>query len=797
MKIKILIVGVVVGGLATLSAFFVLSRTPLRAAETAIHPRLLFLDSEIPALQTKIEDGLARDDAAFDYIISQADLLANENNTTTLVGSTFGLNNLPILGLAYQLSADSNPNRAAYRTKCQAIMTSIRMTYSPTGVEGGVTDSVYESSMRLVVLSEGFDWCYDDVSGAARSLMVSEIESYISHATSGENQPWANDWQDKRFHPYNQNKGFMALGALGLASIVLRGETANTALLDDGLALADEILSVNLSGLLQDDGAYDEGVLYASWSMRFLIPYIEARIRYDGVDYSTDPGIANVVNWLAYEVRPSTDSRVNNLNDTLYSTYPLSLHNTVMSWAQTRYNSGVAKWLYEKTGMAMDYGRQRDNVAIVLWDKDIAAVNPSTQLPQSNLFANRGLYYYRTGWPDVGQTETNDSVFSLYAGKFWGGHAQEDQGQFTLYSKYEDFVVDTGLSTTAKNTSGHNLVLIDGADQHNAGSTIGTDGSIVASLVNPFSDYIHTDLAAAYTTHSPFNDNGYPWPLSDWSWGHTGANPVVKAQRTALSIKHSEVGEYFVIYDDIIKDGGTHTYDWQLHTRPTNTINAASNPIVITGSSQGSTLSLYLANPDFNQVTVTQATFTTNNSDGDTKRLKVSAVTDNPRFFVILFPRANGLSEPTVTMTSLAFSGGRGAQLSWSNNYTDYLVHSDAQTPVTTNNISADGLMSVVRKNNLGAVTKFSLNEGSSLIVDSIAVVTVTGGMASVASDGATITVSDSTLDYIVAGQGINSVFDASGNALAFTENNGFIYINASPPSDVAAPNAINDLIAF
>ena len=41
-------------------------------------------------------------------------------------------------------------------------------------------------------------------------------------------------------------------------------------------------------------------------------------------------------------------------------------------------------------------------------------------------------------------------------------------------------------------------------------------------------------MTAAYTTHSPFNDPGYPFPDSDWSWGYDGGNPMTDAWRELL-----------------------------------------------------------------------------------------------------------------------------------------------------------------------------------------------------------------------------------------------------------------------
>jgi hypothetical protein len=133
------------------------------------------------------------------------------------------------------------------------------------------------------------------------------------------------------------------------------------------------------------------------------------------------------------------------------------------------------------------------------------------------VWAQRGLYYYRSGWPS-GAT-SNDIVMSFYSGKFQGGHAQEDQNQFALRAYGNSFAIDHGAGSTAKESESHNMVFIDGKGQHNAGSSIGTDGAISDYILGDFADAVTGDATAAYTTYSEFNAPNYPIAGTDWSWG--------------------------------------------------------------------------------------------------------------------------------------------------------------------------------------------------------------------------------------------------------------------------------------
>ena len=163
------------------------------------------------------------------------------------------------------------------------------------------------------------------------------------------------------------------------------------------------------------------------------------------------------------------------------------------------------------------------------------------------------MYYYRTGWPFL--FDSDDVVFSFYSGVFHGGHAQEDQNQFVLSGYGKRWVVDCGAASAAaptpKQTEAHNLILVDGLGQHNAGSSIGTDGDIAAWLLSGFADYLRGDASAAYATYSPFNAPGVPFPFSDWSWGYDGGNPLERADRLCLVVKGPEAPPYVLVADDI------------------------------------------------------------------------------------------------------------------------------------------------------------------------------------------------------------------------------------------------------
>src|SRR5262249_43202724 len=160
--------------------------------------------------------------------------------------------------------------------------------------------------------------------------------------------------------------------------------------------------------------------------------------------FGADPRIPRMLDWLCYELSPDGSARTNNLNDSGWNARPLAVHATLLEWAQTRYASGLARYLHDHIAghWGWDPGPQSDRLAVALWNQSIAAVNPASVLPSGKVFADRGLYYYRSGWM-TGATG-DEVVFAFSSGKFYGGHAQEDRNQFTLAAYGQRFAVDCG-----------------------------------------------------------------------------------------------------------------------------------------------------------------------------------------------------------------------------------------------------------------------------------------------------------------------------------------------------------------
>ncbi len=772
------------GALAVVVLTLISSAIPQRAASAVNrnHPRLLFTSADIPALQAKVRDGQGYDDVEYTKTVSTANSLLGLSGSS-LIGAYQGIYNITQLGMVYRLALDGDANKVNYQSKCQQAMAYLASTYGPEAA------NAHNSSLRLIALSLGFDLCYDDLPNGdptpvGRQAIIDEILAYLNpdpnYQTSG---TWF-DWWTRATPPYTSNKGIILGSSMGLGSIVLRGETVDTATLDSALAWGHTMVLNNLAAEFDTDGSAKEGELYGPFATRYLIPYVEARQRYDGVDLSTRDEIRNYGNWLAYTVLPTSGGIATQSNNGNYSEIPVAWNDTYQNWAQTKYNSQLARWVWEHTSGQRDYTFQRDRMAMLLWNQGPATVNPQDLLPDSMLFRGRGFYFYRTGWPALGQNASDDTLFTFFAGTFGGGHLQEDQAAFSLFSKRYWFSRDSAGSQAAKESEAHNLVFIDNAGLHNAGSSIGIDGSLPAWNLNPFADYLQADTKNAYSTYSPLNRPDYPWPGTDWSWGYFGANPVLKANRHLLTMKASaEAPEYFVVFDDIDKNGSTHTYDWTFHTEPGATLNTTTNPAVITGVPSSRKLKLYFVNPTFASLAFSSANYPLSAADPDLLRLKATVTgVVNPLFVVAMQPVIDGTTPEPVRSIPSGVTGALAARFAWATVTDDAYARTGAT--ISHGTLSSDAAVLAVRRNASGTLTKFQLGQGTSLTDNGRTYVTVTGGTASVASDGTTVSVSNPALQYVIYEPGVTTVV-TNHQAVAFTKAGDFIYVNTSAPLTV------------
>ncbi|MGD1048554.1 MAG: FlgD immunoglobulin-like domain containing protein [Candidatus Krumholzibacteriaceae bacterium] len=648
----------------------------------ANHPRLLFTPQEIPALREKVRDG-GRDDAAYAAIRDIVNSVYPTKTEAELFQDNFAaINIMPNLGLVAYLETPMDSEALAFGRY---------VTLYLVNTSGPDATDVFFSSLRLRTLVLGYDMFFADAPESLRTVVRNEILAYVDTTmTVLRYQKWL-------YSPYVSNYNTVIGSALGLAALCLEHEMPSD-WVKTTIERADEYVATWAGAHLDPDGSYDEGAMYAGWSVRNLAYYFWARSRlYDHYDFSTLPGLRDLEKWLAFSTLPIGHAAVNNINDSSYLGHGLSYYHTYLDWAQTAYGSGVSAWLWERI-VGPDYGYDggvyADKPGTVLWHRGIPPVNPRDRLPCHMLW-RQGLYYYRTGWPE-GDT-SDDVVFSFHSGKFMGGHAHEDQNNFTLWGYGTAFATDNGPLAPAKDTEGHNLVLIDGRGQHNAGGSIGTDGIIREHILSSFADYIFGDATSAYTTYSEFNRPGYPFPDDDWSWGYDGGNPVEFAHRRVAAVHEAGLPPYFVIWDEIRKDALPHLFEWRLHTVETNTVDLSANPICIRGGH--GLMNLFVLSPAFDSLAVSQAPFDNGNEDPNTTVISLSCGVKDFSLCSVLLPDTDPPRHTVLDHAS--FPWGAAALLGWPDGAVDLIMDNRSGGEATVS-LSGEGALSRLRTDGLG-----------------------------------------------------------------------------------------------
>jgi len=718
------------------------------------HPKLLFNLGEVPALRAKVADG-GVDDVAWAFISSQVDNVYGSVSIDSLLSNDFAMEPVQNLGAATWIPAVKN---TAARDLGKAITLYIADNWD-------VDLDIYGSSLRLRSLVLGYDMFFDEATQQERERVRDEIAAYIQLVvTDFTYELWSH-------RPYVSNKTSMMAASLGLAAIGLSTDL-DPAMTAGARARAQSFLNSWMDAHVESEGAYREGVLYGMWSLRQLIYWFHARKRYEGVNYAGHTSLRNIERWVAYEVAPVGGGSLNNIQDCTDFWKPLARHTTYFDWAQQEWGSGLSAWLwnYAKGPDGYDHGDENDQLATVLFNTGAAPVNPGAVLPNSKVWESRGLYYYRTGWADSGPSD--DVVFSFYSGEFRGGHAQEDQNQFTLTAYGARLVTDHGAGLIARASQAHSMVLIDGSGQHNAGGSIGTDGRIVASLLGGCADMLEGDATEAYATYSPYNAPGEPFNGIDWSWGYKGANPVLHALRRVVVVHEGATTPYMLIVDDIDKDGTRHNYTWGLHTDEANTIEESGDLIRVTGGN--ATMEIRPISPPASRRHTSVDYFDNQSDDPNSYHIAMHTNTTNPRFAVLLMPRPS--VDPVPTVATSTVSWGTISTIVWPSGIIDVLMlrlipadvvmrYEPEEEPLpriwTTSGAATfetDAELAWIRMDGV-SVTDWMLVNASRFDIAGRRELTVLDGYTSISRGGDTVYINREDADFMVWGEGVTGVY--------------------------------------
>jgi hypothetical protein len=482
------------------------------------------------------------------------------------------------------------------------------------------------------------DWAWDALSPEARARLTENVVTLATDIHSGfvKNRPWEATTEAN-------NHSMAAAGPLGIAALALYHEHPEA---KTWFALVEKKVNAWFEQAWDPDGASYEGPMYGEFGLMRCFGFTASLREYGGADH-LKRRLPKIVDYYVASQLPGM-REVNLLNDS-----GGSMTGTFTLYSALKFRDGKARWLWEEANLASRLsGKTHGLPYAILWGN--SGVEPVAPAKSTWRFKGRGLVYVRTGFGE------KDFVAHFEAGdRRKGCHCQGDQNHFTLYALGEKFACDTGYNNVAKEGTanqsiGHNLLLVDGKGQALSGG-----GKIVTGRLAFFKDTPEVTAAVGDATKA---------------YGRDGYNTVVRAHRTFLFLKERTLPPYVILVDDLRKGGGTHDYEWILHTWPGNRLEAGTASAVVTGASRGGKMDVHFAwpprlNVKADRIRFKQATI------GEHPLLRASWKGAAGVSVVALVPRPEGT--PPMTVKARA-SGNRLTVTFTRGDETDTLLFADA-----------------------------------------------------------------------------------------------------------------------
>lgn len=628
------------------------------------HPRLFFAADETDALMAAI---LADTRRAEVWAAAQSEAaLAAGWPAEHLLSSYFGYNYIEELSLLSSL--ETGPEAAVH---ARAVIDALLWQIDTYDTEPDAFLSVLGVALRLHNLAWGWDlaaWAADE---AEREAIATEMLLYLEALST--------DWEFTRyqFNPYVSNKGITLGAMLLLGVLALEPDLPDAPEIALARQAAALYLSKGLGDLLTPGGYYREGLGYFVWTLRTLLPTWRAQERGAGERPWSDAQLQAILEATAYQMMDEGEGLYLNRNDHNSRDFIVGRHHSVFEFA-SRFGEDpdFARWLLRRSSGDLGHplGHYNDPMATLLWHASGPERGPQN-LSASRLFPEGGFWVYRTSWP--GDAAADRFLLTLEGGEFKGGHAQEDVGQLIFRAMGHGFALDHGAGFTAKETEAHNLPLVGGRGQHNAGSSIGTDGELRRLIAGPHWEALRVDMTAAYTTHSPFNDPDYPVPGSDWSWGYDGGNPMDRAWRELLLLP-GEAGELPEVWlRDRLRAAslGGGDIEWRLHM-DADLLLDNPEPGLHLAAGAGGRLRMQLHSPDPALTSAGSTLFDNENLDPDSRVLSVSYAESAADLLWQWTPLRPGEADP-LTFTDRNAEGLRARSQRTGRERSLFLAHGD------------------------------------------------------------------------------------------------------------------------
>lgn len=772
--------------------------TPLRTHAATAHPSLLFSAADVPAMQQAVQSGEPA--LAWASLKQKVDAYTDPTSPSyvnpALVGGPdpslvptwkwydglLGQNQtgtyLIDLAFAYVISGDAKYGNAAIN-----LMLALPPRGWPSwGDASGQPGLGRGDLLRGVGLA--FDWTYNLMTPAQRLTLVQALTDPTSPILCG-TDPSPTSCDDAAGNP-GSNHSSIGSGGTGIALLAIQGEPGvyDPTDLQARLQRAHDRVLANMQDSYDVNGDGHEGILYAAYGLHTVVPFSLAWQRSTGENLLGEaPDVANVPLWLAYEQLPGRGMEFVPRNDS--ATRPSVLDEVLPTLFAAR-PDGLTGWLYDHTmgpqgdavfanpvpyvadnltgahdcagATSQDLTADADctwsapEVFTIVYYKSpaqVARTDPASVTPLSQHYPKWGLVDMRTGW-DGG---VNDVVATFEAkhNEVNPGHWQYDLGQFTVYGFGANFAIDSayghnyscssdtalyqgGCPTTEAGTAmGHNVVLV-GDDSQPALAHDTTQANVDIASANetipvylngPTMTFLRSDLRSAYSSVV----TAVPLAQRDMFFGRAPGEPVIIA-----------------VTDTLEPHPGSDSYKWQMHTDGGNALAVVGGGFRIVapnGAEMTGQVSDAAGTPDLVPEAWDETVYETFESPLThtilTSRTPATGATTEMDHLALMAVVGPGAAMPNSAV--LAAAGGSVEEITW--NGKDILAASRAAYAgsVSSARLSTDGSFAKVT----AGAGETMLDQGTSVVLDGVTYVQVTGGAATVQVSGASITANGPT----------------------------------------------------
>lgn len=519
-------------------------------------------------------------------------------------------------------------------------------------------------------------------------------------------------YKPSRKYTFSQNHTFIPMAGLGIAAYALMGEESDA---EDWARLARAVFDRTLL-TFAIDGYYYEGFHYFNFSFRWIMRYLDAHENATGEDLyaGMEKRFAPLKYYVAHSVLPdgqnifdfgdAGDGAKDRINESV-----LEVEYDIFYRLAAKYkdagSQGVADWLRHEV-------KAKTREKIWAFYAHDARLKPAqmASIPSVYYFPDADTAFWRSGW------DRSATAFAFRCGPPAGhgvatmlakipewrlstGHAHPDANSFIIYSQGAYLTGDTGY-TGLKQTSEHNVILVDGRGQEK-------DGRHEMFTGLPYDRLDKIRIAEV-------------WATPDYFYARGEAAPAYYAN---LNIKHFDrhflyvAPDYFVIWDEI-STTEPRQFTWLINAdREIRALSSNRAEIVSDDAALRVTrvLPANAVSGIVSQVVMARGR-PGSIEDGKKEERGLHLVTQSIdkvkefEFLHFLQPVTSTQATPAGPQVSLAEGEGRGLKILWPNGEQEFVLLRGG-----SNEIKSDAVRAVVRLSSNGNLVRLILQNGSTL----------------------------------------------------------------------------------